>query len=103
MRDLTVLSQLTAHLNGWSDLRARVATEADWPSVHVARVSSGNGAELWQCVHDHWTGQLFTDELGGEPIATILTTIGQDASASEAADGIKAIYRMLRTERDEPA
>jgi hypothetical protein len=30
----------------------------------------------------------------------VLTTIGQDASASEAADGIKAIYRMLRTERE---
>jgi hypothetical protein len=100
MRDLTVLSQLTAHLNGWSDLRARVATEVDWPSVHVARVSSGNGAELWQCVDDYWTGQLFTDQAGGEPIATILTTIGQHASASEAADGIKAIYRMLRTERE---
>jgi hypothetical protein len=27
-----------------------------------------------------------------------LTTIGQEASASEAADGIKAIYRTLRTE-----
>ena len=103
MRDLTVLSQLTAHLNGWSDLRARVATEVDWPSVHVARVSSGNGTELWQCVHDYWTGQLFTDQAVGEPIATILTTIGQHASASEAADGIKAIYCMLRTERDEPA
>jgi hypothetical protein len=98
MRDLTVLSQLAAHLDGWSDLRARTATEADWPSVRVARAGSGIGAELWQCVHDHWTGQLFTDEAGGEPIATILTTIGQEASASEAADGIKAIYCMLRTE-----
>jgi hypothetical protein len=98
MRDLTVLSQLAAHLDGWSDLRARVDTEVDWPSVHVARVSSGTAAELWQCVHDHWTGQLIADSAGGEPIATILTTIGQDASASEAADGIKAIYRMLRTE-----
>jgi hypothetical protein len=29
MRDLTVLSQLAAHLDGWSDLRARVATEVD--------------------------------------------------------------------------
>jgi hypothetical protein len=100
MRDLTVLSQLAAHLNGWSDLRARVATEVDWPSVQVARVSSGSGAELWRCVRDHWTGQLFAEEAGGEPIATILTTIGQDASASETADGIKAIYRMLRTERE---
>jgi hypothetical protein len=100
MRDLTVLSQLAAHLDGWSDLRARVATEVDWPSVHVARVSSGIGAELWQCVQDLWTGQLFTDEAGGELIATILTTIGADASASEAADGIKAIYRTLRTERE---
>jgi hypothetical protein len=98
MRDLTVLSQLAAHLDGWSDLRARTATEADWPSVHVSRAGSGIGAELWQCVHDRWTGQLFTDEAGGEPIATILTSIGQDASASEAADGIKAIYRTLRTE-----
>jgi hypothetical protein len=100
MRDLTVLSQLAAHLDGWSDLRARVATEVDWPSVHVARVSSAIGAELWQCVHDYWTEQLLTDEAGAEPIATILTTIGEDASASEAADGIKAIYRMLRTERE---
>jgi hypothetical protein len=100
MRDLTVLRQLAAHLDGWSDLRARVATEGDWPSVHVARVGSGIGAELWQCVQDHWTGQLFADEAGGEPIASIVTTIGQHASASEAADGIKAIYRMLRTERE---
>ena len=99
MRDLTVLSQLAAHLDGWSDLRAQVTTEVDWPSVRVARVS-GIGAELWQCVDAHWTGQLFADEAGGEPVATILTTIGQDASASEAADGIKAIYRMLRTEHE---
>jgi hypothetical protein len=49
-------------------------------------------------VQDLWTGQLFTDEAGGKLIATILTTIGADASASEAADGIKAIYRTLRTE-----
>ena len=100
MRDLTVLSQLAAHLDGWSDLRAQVTTEVDWPSVRVARVSPGSGAELWQCVHDHWTGQLFTDEAGSEPIATILTTIGEDASASEAADGIKAIYRTLRSARE---
>jgi hypothetical protein len=100
MRDLTVLRQLAAHLDGWSDLRARVATEVDWPSVHVARVSSQSGAELWHCVQDRWTGQLFPGEAGGEPIATILTTIGQDASASEAADAIKAIYRMLRTEHE---
>ena len=100
MRDLTVLRQLAAHLDGWSDLRARLATEVDWPSVHVARASSGSGAALWHCGRDHWTGQLFTDEAGGEPIATILTTIGQDASASEAADGIKAIYRILRTDRE---
>jgi hypothetical protein len=102
MRDLTVLRQLAAHLDGWCDLRARVTTEVDWPSVHVARVSSGTGAELWQCEHDHWTGRLLTDEAGGEPIATILTTIGKDASAGEAADAIKAIYRMLRTERETP-
>jgi hypothetical protein len=51
-------------------------------------------------VQDRWTGQLFPGEAGGEPIATILTTIGQDASASEAADAIKAIYRMLRTEHE---
>jgi hypothetical protein len=49
---------------------------------------------------DYWTGQLFAHEAGGEPIATILTTIGEDASASEAADGIKAIYRILRTQRE---
>jgi len=102
MRDLTVLSQLAAHLDGWSDLRARLATEADWPSVHVARVGPGAGAELWQCVHDHGTGQLVPDKAGAAPIATILTGIGQEASASEAAHGIKAIYRLLRTE-PEPA
>jgi hypothetical protein len=102
MRDLTVLRQLAAHLDGWSDLHARVATEVDWPSVHVARVGSRIGAELWRCVHDHWTGQLVNDEAGGEPVATILTTIGQDASAGEAADAIKAIYRMLRIERETP-
>jgi hypothetical protein len=36
----------------------------------------------------------------GEPVATIQTTIGEEASASEVADGIKAIYRMLRTEQE---
>jgi hypothetical protein len=36
----------------------------------------------------------------GEPVATIQTSIGEDASASEVADGIKAVYRMLRTEHE---
>jgi hypothetical protein len=101
MRDLTVLRQIAAHLDGWSDLRAQVATgDVDWPSVQVARVASGSGAEHWQCVRDHWTGQLFADGGAAEPVATIRTTIGEDASASEVADGIKAIYRLLRTERE---
>jgi hypothetical protein len=39
MRDLTVLSQLAAHLDGWSDLRARVATEVDWPRAAIDSVS----------------------------------------------------------------
>jgi hypothetical protein len=52
MRDLTVLRQVAAHLDGWSDLRARVsAADVDWPSVHVARVTSGTGAELWHAAH----------------------------------------------------
>ena len=68
--------------------------------MRVARVRSGIGAELWHCVDAYWRGQLFTDESGGDPVATIVTTIGRDASAGEAADGIKAIYRMLRTEHE---
>jgi hypothetical protein len=98
MRDLTVLRQVAAHLDGWSDLRAQVASgDVDWPSVQVARTSAGAGAELWQCARDHWTGQLLAGEGAGQPIATIQTTIDERASASEVADGIKAIYRMLRT------
>jgi hypothetical protein len=39
--------------------------------------------------------------VGGEPVATIQTTIGEDASASEAADGIKAVYpRAAHRTRD---
>jgi hypothetical protein len=98
MRDITVLRQIAAHLDGWSDLRARVATEdTSWPSLHVTR--TGSGVQVWQCVQDRWTGRLF-DDVGqaGEPVATIQTTIAEDASASEVADGIKAIYRMLRVE-----
>ena len=53
MRDMTVLRQIAVHLDGWSDLRARVATEdISWPSVHLARVGSGTGIHLWQCVRD---------------------------------------------------
>jgi hypothetical protein len=90
---MTVLRQVAAHLDGWSDLRAEGVT---WPSVHVA----GSGASvLWQCVQDRWTGQVF--DAGGElaePVATIQTTIAEDASASEVADAIKAIQRMMRTQ-----
>jgi hypothetical protein len=46
-------------------------------------------------VHDHWTARLLNAD--GAAIATIETTIGEDASAGEVADGIKAIYRPLRT------
>jgi hypothetical protein len=100
MRDLSVLRQIVAHLDGWSDLRAQVVTEdIGWPSVHVAHVRSGTGIQLWQCPGTRWTGQLFDDGgVAGEPVATIQTTIGEDASASEVADGIKAIYRAMRTE-----
>jgi hypothetical protein len=101
MRDMTVLRQIAAHLDGWSDLRARVATEdVSWPSVHVVRLGSGPGVQLWRCVQDRWTSHLLDHDGVGEPVATIQTTIGEDASASEVADGIKAIYRMLRTEQE---
>jgi hypothetical protein len=101
MRDMTVLRQIAAHLDGWSDLRTRVTTEdLDWPGVHVTRSRSGAGAQVWRCVHDRWTGHLLGDDASGEPVATIQTSIGTDASASEVADGIKAVYRMLRTERE---
>jgi hypothetical protein len=97
---MTVLRQIAAHLDGWSDLRTRVATDhAGWPGVHVVRSGAAAGSQLWQCVHDRWTGHLF-DDGAGEPVATIQTSIGEDGSASEVADGIKAIYRMLRTERE---
>jgi hypothetical protein len=96
MRDMTVLRQVAAHLDGWSGLRARVTTEdVSWPSVHVA----GSATVLWQCVHDRWTGQIFDREGAfDDPVATILTTISENASASEVADGLKAIYRMMGTQ-----
>lgn len=102
MRDLTVLRQIVAHLDGWSDLRAQVVTERiSWPGVQVAHVGSGTGIQLWQCPGARWTGQLFDDGgVVGEPVATIQTTIGEDASASEVADGIKAVYRAMRTEQE---
>ncbi len=99
MRDLTVLRQIAAHLDGWSDLRAQVVTEdISWPSVHVASVGSATDIQLWQCAGNRWTGHLFDDGgVVGEPVAIVQTTIGEDASASEVADGIKAIYRGMRT------
>jgi hypothetical protein len=102
MRDMTVLRQIAAHLDGWSNLRARVATEeVNWPSVHLSGGGSGAGSQLWRCVRECWTGHLFSDPGAvGEPVATIQTTIGEEASASEVSDGIKAIYRMLRTEQE---
>jgi hypothetical protein len=101
MRDMTVLRQIAAHLDGWSDLSARVTTEdVDWPSVEIARVGPGTRIQLWQCVRDRWTGQLFEDGGVGGPVATIQTTIGADAVASEVADGIKAIHRLLRTKQE---
>jgi hypothetical protein len=94
MRDLTVLRQIAHDLDGWSGVHAQVVTEdVAWPSVHV---QAQEGAQAWQCIHDRWAAQLL--DAGGVVIATIETTIGDDASAGEVADGIKAIYRMLRTE-----
>jgi hypothetical protein len=98
VRDMTVLRQIAAHLDGWGGLRTRVATDGAWPSVHVARVGAATGAQSWQCVRDRWTAHLFDDDGAGEPVATIDSSIGDDASASEVADGIKAIYRLLRTD-----
>jgi hypothetical protein len=96
---MTVLRQIAAHLDGWSGLRTRVATDhAGWPGVHVARAGAATGAQSWQCVRDRWTAHLFDGDGSGGPVATIHTGIGDDASASEVADGIKAIYRMLRTD-----
>ena len=93
-----MLRQIAAHLDGWSGLRTRVATDpTGWPGVHVA--GPATGSQSWQCVHDRWTARLF-DGGAGEPVATIDTSIGEDASASEVADGIKAIYRMLRTDQE---
>lgn len=94
MRDITVLRQIAAHLDGWGGVRAQVVTEGvSWPSVQV---QSGGAVQTWQCVHDRWAGQLV--DADGAPLATIETTIGADASSSEVADGIKAVYRMLRAE-----
>jgi hypothetical protein len=93
VRDLTVLRQIAHHLDGWSGLNAQIVTEGvAWPGVQV---QAGGGAQTWQCEHDRWTGQVL--HAAGVPIATIQTTIGEDASAGEVADGIKAIYRLLRT------
>jgi hypothetical protein len=101
VRDMTVLRQIAAHLDGWSGLRTRVTTDSlDWPGVHVTRSRSRTGAQVWRCVHDRWTAHLLDGDEAGEPVATIQTSIGEDASASEVADGIKAVYRMLRTDQE---
>jgi hypothetical protein len=94
MRDMTVLRQIAAHLDGWGGLRARVDTDGDWPSVHVAGGGADAGGLLWQCVGQRWAGLLLEDG-DGEPVATVATTIGQDASASEVADAVKRIYHLL--------
>jgi hypothetical protein len=49
----------------------------------------------WQCVIDRWTAQVL--DASGVPIATIRTTIGDDASVGEVANSIKASYPMVRT------
>ena len=95
MRDMTVLRQIAAHLDGWGGLRARVDTDGDWPGVHVAAGGPGAGGLRWQCVRQHWAGQLLEDGGVGDPVATIQTSIGEDASASEVADAIKRIYHLL--------
>jgi hypothetical protein len=98
VRDLAVLRQIAAYLDGWGGLRARVVTEdVNWPSVHL---QASDNAHTWQCEHDWWTGQVFEGDASGTPSATIQTTIPTDATASEVADGIRAIYRLLRTERE---
>jgi hypothetical protein len=94
MRDVTVLRQIAAHLDGWGGLHARVDTDGDWPSVHVAGGGADAGGLLWRCVGQRWAGLLLEDG-GGEPVATVETTIGQDASASEVADAIKRVYHLL--------
>jgi hypothetical protein len=104
MRDLTVLRTVAAGLDGWSDLHARLEAE-QWPSVLVGRWREGAGVELWACRPGHaWHGELFDHDPGAaggfdraRPVATITTTIPEAASASEVVDGIKALYRRLRT------
>jgi hypothetical protein len=76
--------------------RVRVATEnVGWPSIEITHAGYGTGVQRWQCVQERWTGHLFDDDRAGEPVATIQTTIAEDAGASEVADGIKAIHRLL--------
>jgi hypothetical protein len=95
MRDLSVLRQIAAHLDGWAGLRARLVTDdVSWPGVQV---QARGGAQTWQCVRDRWAGQVL-DAAGGAPVATIETSIGDDADAGEVADRLKAIYRMLRSQ-----
>jgi hypothetical protein len=96
LRDLTVLRQIAAHLDGWGGLRARVVTDADWPGVHVTG-GPGPGGLLWRCSGQRWAAELLADGGAGGPVATIQTGIGEDASASEVADAIKDLYRLLGT------
>jgi hypothetical protein len=94
VRDMTVLRQLTHHLDGWGGRQAQVVTEGvAWPGV---RLQTEGRAQTWQCERDRWTGHVL--DAAGAPIATIHTSIGDAATAIEVAEGIKAIYRMLRTE-----
>jgi hypothetical protein len=95
MRDLTVLRQLAAHLDGWGALRAQVVTDRDWPSVRVAADGPEGAALVWRCVDRWWAGQLVEAGGDGEPVATIQTGIGAEASAGEVADALKVIYRLL--------
>lgn len=95
MRDITVLRQIAADLDRSGGLHTQVVffTETiDWPSLLV---QTEHSTQIWYCKDAFWTGQVLDEE--GTPIATIQTTIGDDAYAGEVADRIMDIYRMLRT------
>jgi hypothetical protein len=101
LRDLTVLRQIAAHLDGWAGLRARVVTDTDWPGVQVTG-GPGPGGLLWRCPGQRWAAELLADGEAGAPVATLQTGIGEDASASEVADAIKDLYRLLGTAAGDP-
>ena len=63
-----------------------------------------SGDALWRCINVHWEAAVYEyGNIEGDALAVIETAVGDQAAASEVADGIKTVYRPCasRSERRE--